>query len=99
VLLIKRLVRRAPTVSDPPWLTPPPRAPQTTLTFLSDVSRPPATSPFDKRAAIVAMSALDCVGALAFLGGCLLLIVVSRRLCAEVRAAPLVRGRGGGRRR
>ena len=62
-------------------------APQVTLAFLSDGPLPPATSPFHKRAAIIAMSALDCVGALAFLAACLALIVVSRRLCGEVRLA------------
>ncbi|KAI8470399.1 MAG: hypothetical protein J3K34DRAFT_510286 [Monoraphidium minutum] len=55
----------------------------TTLAFLSDGSATPALSPFNKRAAIVAMSILDAAGAGAFFLVTLALIVVSRRQCAQ----------------
>jgi hypothetical protein len=57
--------------------------PQVTLAFLSDAGRRAAEHPFNKGHAIVAMSIIDTAGAVVFFLVTLILILVSRRLCAE----------------
>ncbi|GBF89796.1 hypothetical protein Rsub_02966 [Raphidocelis subcapitata] len=55
-----------------------------TLAFLSDASLPAAwAGTLNKRDAVVAMSALDTIGAAAFFAAALALAFVSRRLCAQ----------------
>jgi hypothetical protein len=58
--------------------------PQVALAFLSDAGAVPSLRPFNKRAALVAMSVLDAAGAAVFLAASLALIVISKRLCNEV---------------
>lgn len=55
----------------------------TSNTFMADAALPPATQPFDKKAAIIAMSVLDCFGVVLYFVVTLGLILVARKLAHD----------------
>lgn len=53
------------------------------MAFTGDAALPAATWPFDKAAAVIAVSVVDCIGAAVYFVVTLGLIVLARRRAAE----------------